>query len=86
MKKAITALIAIMILFFNISLVTAQNMPVYARNDHGQQITLYQAKTRHNRQYLLDNITPGKSYILIEYRRNIFNTEDNSIIYIRETK
>lgn len=86
MKKAITALIAIMILFFNISLVTVQNKPVHGQNIHGHDITLYTAKTRRNKLYLLDNVRPGKRYIIVEYNHNIFNSEDNEIILTREIK
>lgn len=37
---------------------------------------------RHNNGYLLDNVTSGKGYTIIIDRHNVFNSEDNEIIYI----
>lgn len=81
MKKVlITILILMAILQFNIAIVTPGDTPIQARNNHGQYITLYPAKARHNKIYLLENISPGKRYIIIECKNNIFNSEDDTII------
>ena len=77
MKKIIiAAVIAAALLLFNIAIVTPVPVPIRARDASGRPATLYPA--RHAGRIYLLNSTGRR--MVIEYRRGIFNSEDNIII------
>ena len=78
MKKVIiAAVIAAALLLFNIAVVTPDPVPIRARDTSGRPATLYPARHA-GRVYRLNST--GRR-VVIECRRNIFNSEDNIILY-----
>lgn len=75
-----TLTIILTLLISVLSLVKYSIVPVIATSDTINDLT--RCIDVHNNNYLCESVTPGMGYTLIIDRHNIFNSEDNEIIYI----
>lgn len=65
---------------------TATAETITGRDVNGDAVTLTLCKAENGRRMLLENVTPGRAYIVTIDSCGTWNTEDDEILKIQEVK